>query len=151
MRAAIQKAGIIGGDGIFPSVGPLPMRDADGAGAAAIQSLKTQDPGTTEPLVQHAAAPKTTVVLGALWEVSAHSKEERVMVQDMTKSHVTSNPVKSQWHERFLKGMHERMGNSVKQDKAKSIEQTLALMGFEILTGCTPKHERCCSLLHFWC
>jgi hypothetical protein len=96
MRAAIQKAGMIGGDGTFPALGPLPMRDADGVGAAAIWLLKMLDPGTTEPLAQHAAATKITDALGALWEVSVLSKDEAVMVPDMTKRHVASNPVKSQ-------------------------------------------------------
>jgi hypothetical protein len=44
------------------------------------------------------------------------------------KSYVTCNPVKLQWYKRFLKGMHKRMGDLVKQDKAISIEQMLGLM-----------------------
>jgi hypothetical protein len=63
--------------------------------------LKTLDPGITEPLVQFATATKITAALGALWEVSLHSKGETVMVREMTKIYVTPNPVKSQWHERF--------------------------------------------------
>jgi hypothetical protein len=128
MRAAIQKAEMIGGDGIFPALGPLPIRHVDGVGAAAIQSLKTLDPGITEQLVQFATATKITTALGALWEVSVHSKGETVMVREMTKSYVTSNPVKSQWYERILKGMHKRIGDSVKQDEAISVEQMAALM-----------------------
>jgi hypothetical protein len=50
------------------------------------------------------------------------------MVKDMSKSYVTSNPVKSQWHERFMSGTHKRMGDLVKQDEAISVEQMLALM-----------------------
>jgi hypothetical protein len=88
VRVAIQKAEMIGGDGIFPALGPLPIGDVDGVGAAAIQLLKTLDPGTTEPLVQLTAAAKITAALGALWEVSVHSKGETVMVREMTKSHV---------------------------------------------------------------
>jgi hypothetical protein len=110
------------------SFGPLPIRDVDGVGAAAIQLLKTLDPGITEPLVQYTTATKITTALGALCEVSVHSKGETVMVREITKSYVTSNPVKSQWYKRFLKGMHKRMGDSVKQDEAISIEQMLALM-----------------------
>jgi hypothetical protein len=135
MRAAIQKAEMIGGDGIFPALGPLPIRDVDGVGAGSIQLLKTLDPGITEPLVQFTTAAKISTsyqrrstALGALWEASVHSKGETVMVREMTKSYVTSNPVKSQWYERFLKGMHKRMGDSVKQDEAISIEQMTALM-----------------------
>jgi hypothetical protein len=97
-------------------------------GAAAIQLLKTLDPGINEPLVQYSTAKNATTALGALWGVSVNSKEESVMVREMLKSYVTSNPVKSQWYEHFLAGMHKRMGNSTQQDEAISIEQMLGLM-----------------------
>ena len=78
--------------------------------------------------MQHNTAKVVSTGLAALWEVSIHSKGETVMVRDMLKSYVTNNPVKSQWYERFMLGMHKRMGDSVKQDEAISIEQMLALM-----------------------
>jgi hypothetical protein len=128
VRGAIQKASMINCESIFPALGPLPLKDVDGMGAAAIQLLKTLDPGITEPLVQYSTAKGITTALGAMWEVSVQSKEETVMVCDMSKSYVTANPVKSQWYKRFLKGMHKRMGDKVKQDKAISIEQMCVLM-----------------------
>jgi hypothetical protein len=69
-----------------------------------------------------------TAAMGAMWEVSAQSKEETVIVKDMMKSYVTANPVKSQWHEQFLDGRHEQMGDCVVQDEAILIEQMVALM-----------------------
>jgi hypothetical protein len=110
IRAAIQKADMIHGERIFPPLGPLPLKDMNGMGAAAIQLLKTLDPGINEATVQFSTAKTITTALGALWEVSTQSKGETVMVRDMTNSYVTSNPVKSQWYERFLQGMHKRMG-----------------------------------------
>jgi hypothetical protein len=86
------------------------------------------DPGINELTVQFSTATAMTTALGALWEVSAESKDQTVMIRDMTKSYVTTNPVKSQWYERFLKGMHKRMGDCVKQDEAISIEQMIALL-----------------------
>jgi hypothetical protein len=38
------------------------------------------------------------------------------------------NPCKLQWYEKFLLGMHKRMGDKTKQDEAISIEQMVALM-----------------------
>jgi hypothetical protein len=77
IKAAIKKADLInGGEKIFPALGPLPLRDVDGMGAAALQLLKTLDPGTTEATVQYSTAKSLTTALGALWEVSVHSKEE---------------------------------------------------------------------------
>jgi hypothetical protein len=128
LKAAMLKAQMIDGNDIFPALGPLPLNDVDGMGPAALQLLKTLDPGINEALVQYGTAKVVTTGLAALWEVSVHSKGETVMIKDMSKSYVTSNPVKSQWYERFMSGMHKRMGDSVKQDEAIGIEQMLALM-----------------------
>jgi hypothetical protein len=76
----------IGEDDIFPALGPLPLRDVDGMGAAALQLLKMLDPGVNQPLVQYKTAKHMTTALGALWEVSLHSKEETEMVRDMLES-----------------------------------------------------------------
>jgi hypothetical protein len=40
---------MIDGDKIFPALEPLPLKDVDGMGAAAIQLLKTLDPGINQP------------------------------------------------------------------------------------------------------
>jgi hypothetical protein len=109
-------------------LGPLPLKDVDGMGAAALQLLKTLDPGINAATVQYKTVVGVTTALGALWEVSVKSKEETVMIKDMMKSYVTTNPVKSQWYERFLAGMHKRMGDQMKQDEAISIEQMVELM-----------------------
>jgi hypothetical protein len=119
---------MIRGDSIFPRLGPLPLKDVDGMGAAALQLLKTLDPGINAATVQYKTAVGVTMALGALWEVSVKSKEETVMIKDMMKSYVTTNPVKSQWYERFLAGMHKQMGDQTKQDEAISIEQMIELM-----------------------
>jgi hypothetical protein len=128
IRSAMRKAEMINGGQIFPPLGPLPLRDIDGVGAASFQLLKTLDQGKTEALVQYDTATYITTALASLWEVLVHSKEETVMVKEMHKSYVTSNRVKSQWYERFLSGMHKRMGDSVKQDEAVSIEQMVISM-----------------------
>jgi hypothetical protein len=93
---------MINGSTMFPALGSLPLRDINGVGQAAIQLLKTLDPGKNELLVQYTTAKTITTALAVIWKVSVHSKEETVMVRDMHKSYVTSNPLKSQWYKRFL-------------------------------------------------
>jgi hypothetical protein len=44
IRSAMQKVSMIHGDNIFPPLGPLPLKDVDGMGPAALQLLKTLDP-----------------------------------------------------------------------------------------------------------
>jgi hypothetical protein len=48
VHSAILKAGMIGGNEIFPALGPLPLKDIDGMGAAVLQLLKTLDPAVNE-------------------------------------------------------------------------------------------------------
>jgi hypothetical protein len=122
---------MIHGEAIFPALEPLPLKDVDGMGMAAIQLLNTLDPGINEPLVQYSTAKGVSTAMASLWEVSVQSKEETVsMVLEMKKSCVASNPItKSQWYKRFLNGMHKIIGGSVKQaEVSMSIEQMIALM-----------------------
>ena len=44
------------------------------------------------------------------------------MAKDTRKTYVTSCPSYSLWFERFIVGMHKRMGDVVHQDKAVTLE-----------------------------
>jgi hypothetical protein len=128
MKAAFRCANLVKGEGIFPRLGPFPLRDVDGMGSAVVQLLKTLDPGKHEKTAQFDTAKNVRTVLGAVWEVSVESKDQTVIVQDMTKSFLTTSPTKSQWFGRFMQGMHKRMGDVTKQDEAISVELMAALM-----------------------
>jgi hypothetical protein len=52
LQASLNIADMIRGDSIFPHLGPLPLKDVDGMGAAALQLLKTLDPGINAETVQ---------------------------------------------------------------------------------------------------
>jgi hypothetical protein len=43
---------LVKGDGIFPRLGPFPLKEIDGMGSAVLQLLKTLDPGKHEETVQ---------------------------------------------------------------------------------------------------
>jgi hypothetical protein len=122
MKATFRCANMVRGDGIFPRLGLFPLRDVDGMGSAVVQLLKTLDPGKHEKYVQFDTAKNVWTVLGTVWEVSVESKDQTVIVQDTTKSFLTTSPTKSQWFSRFMQGMHKRMGDLSKQDEAISVE-----------------------------
>jgi hypothetical protein len=128
MKAAFRCANMVRGEGIFPKLGPFPLRDVDGMGSAVVQLLKTLDPGKHEKHVKFDTAKNVRTVLGAVWEVLVESKDQTVIVQDMTKSFLTTSPTKSQWFTRFMAGMHKRMGDMTKQDEAISVELMVELM-----------------------
>jgi hypothetical protein len=52
MKAAFRCSRLVKGDGIFPRLGPFPLKDIDGMGSAVLQLLKTLDPGKHEETVQ---------------------------------------------------------------------------------------------------
>ena len=99
-KASFQKAALVDGIGRFPDLGPFPVHDGDGMGSAVIQLLKTLDPGRHEKNVQCETAKNLCTALGAIWEVSVESKDQSkdqtVIVRDLTKSFVTTSPTKSQ-------------------------------------------------------
>jgi hypothetical protein len=77
LGSAMQKVEMVHGDSIFPALGALPLKDVDGMGAAALQLLKTLDPGVNEPLVQCSTAKGLTAAMGAMWEAWCKAKKKR--------------------------------------------------------------------------
>jgi hypothetical protein len=52
MKATFRCANMVRVKGIFPKLGPFPLRDVDGMGLVVVQLLKTLDPGKHEKYVQ---------------------------------------------------------------------------------------------------
>ena len=62
-----------------------------------------------------------------------HALTTSVMARDVRKTYVTSCPSYSLWFERFIVGMHKRMGDEVHQDKAVTLEVVHKLIdGLEV-------------------
>ena len=57
-----------------------------------------------------------------MWHASKHTLTTSVMAQDVRKTYVTSCPSYSLWFARFMTGMHKRISDVVKQDKAVTLD-----------------------------
>ena len=53
-----------------------------------------------------------------IWHASSQTLTTSVMARDTKKTYATSCPSYGLWFERFMIGMHKRMGDKVHQDKA---------------------------------
>jgi hypothetical protein len=113
---------------VLPAMGPFPLSDTQGMTIAVCLLLRSLDAGKNEDTIQFSTTQKMKSAFANVWRASLKGGEEAVVARDTVKLFHTSCPTHGDWFERFSKGMHERMGDLVKQDLAISIEQMHALM-----------------------
>jgi hypothetical protein len=90
--------------------------------------LRSLDMGKNEPTIQFSTTQKMKTSFSNMWRASLKGGEGAVVARDTVKLFHTTCPTHGDWFERFSKGMHERMGDKVKQDLGITIEQMHALM-----------------------
>jgi hypothetical protein len=130
IRSLHTKAGMLGLDAssMLPPMGPWPIKDAHGMGVAVCILLRSLDPGRNETTIQFSTSQKMKSAFANVWKASLRGSDGAVVSRDTVKLFHTDCPTHGDWFERFTKGMHERMGDKVKQDLAISIDQVHALM-----------------------
>lgn len=113
---------------LLPTMGPFPVRDKQGMGLAVCVLLRSLDEGRNEDTIQFSTALKMKTSYANMWRASVHGSESSVIARDVTKLFSSTCPTHGEWFERFQKGLHERMGDKVRQDLGVSIELMHALM-----------------------
>ena len=125
LRIAEGEFGI---SNIFPQMGPHPLEDRWGVGIACCILQKTLDKGNYGPNVQFETARKLRSGYSNVWGASVHTQTLAVMARDTMKTYATQCPTYCLWFERFIKGMHSRMGDDRRPDTAISKEVMHAVM-----------------------
>lgn len=115
-------------DEIFPSMGPSPLEDVQGMALATLILEKSLAPGKNEATVQFDTARRWRASFANLWHVSAEGSQGSVAVRGMTKLLESTSPSNALWFERFMEGMHKRMGDKSEPDLALSVELVLELL-----------------------
>ena len=125
-----ERARLLGfdGDAMLPPMGPHPVQDVVGMGLAVCVLQRSLDTGRNEATIQFSTTQKMKTAYANMWRASLKGSEGSVISRDTAKLFVTTCPTHGDWSERFSKGMHERMGDKVKQDLGITIEQMHALM-----------------------
>ena len=107
---------------VLPDMGPHDLTDSWGMGVAVVVLGKTLDKGSYGPNVQFETARKLRSSYSSAWGSSRHALTLGVLARDTMKIFVTRCPSYSLWFERFIRGMHSRMGDDRRPDAAISNE-----------------------------
>ena len=115
---------------LFPSMGPHPLEDNWGMGLAIVMLHKSLDKGRYRSTVQFETVRKLRAAYSNVWGASKHTMTQGVMARDVMKIFVTNCPSHCLWFERFIKGMHCRMGDERRPDVALSRMVMLLMMEY---------------------
>jgi hypothetical protein len=105
---------------LFRPLGPFPLEDKFGMGAAIVILQLSLNPGKYDRHVQFGTIRKFRSAFSNAYHASKEGLDAMVMAKDTRKLTVTKCPTYSQWFEKFMKGCHKRMGEIVRPDRALS-------------------------------
>ena len=118
----------LGLENVLPAMGPFPLTDTQGMGIAVSILLRSLDKGRYQNTLQYESVRKMRSAFSNVWHASCNTLTTSVLARDVRKTYVTSCPAYSLWFERFMIGMHKRMGDEVRQDKAVTLAVIHKLM-----------------------
>ena len=104
----------------LPEMGPFPLMDTFGIGSALVMLKRSMMPGKYGDHIQYDTLRKYRSAFSNVWGASVHTMQESVMARATTKLYVTSCPTNGLWFERFMSGVHSRMGDDHRPDTAIS-------------------------------
>jgi hypothetical protein len=107
---------------VSAAMGPTPVKDCQGMAMAATLLRRTLDKGSNEPTVQFGTARKLRSLFSNLWHASNESSGTTTSVKGQTKTVASTCPTNAGWFEKFMRGLHKRMGDHSLPDRAVSIE-----------------------------
>jgi hypothetical protein len=122
-RQASQVASSLGiRNKLFRPMGPFPLEDTFGMGAAIVMLQLSLKPGKYATHLQFGTVQKLRSALSNVYHALLEGQQATVMAKDTRKLVVMKCPTYGEFFERFMKGMHKRMGEDVRPDKAISIQ-----------------------------
>jgi hypothetical protein len=111
-------------DQLFRPMGPFPVDDRFGMAAAIVMLQQSLKPGKYTRTVQFGTVRKFRSCFSNIYQASVDGQQASVMAKDTRKLMVTKCPTYGEFFERFVKGMHKRMGEIVKPDRALRMVRT---------------------------
>jgi hypothetical protein len=103
-------------------MGPFPLEDTFGMGAAIVMLQQSLQPGKNDITIQFGTVRKFRSAFSNAYHASAERQDAMVMAKDTRKLTVTKCPTYGEFFERFVRGLHKRMGEIVRLDRALSVE-----------------------------
>ena len=102
----------------LPDMGPFSLKDEWGMRVAMAILERSLDKGKNNTTIQFATARKIRSAYSSCWNSSAEILNNSVMAKDTAKIYSTNCPTYTLWFERYMKGLHHRMGDNRRPNTA---------------------------------
>jgi hypothetical protein len=112
---------------LFRPLGPFPLNNTFGMAAAIVMLQASLRPRKYDKCIQFGMVWKLRSGFSNAYHVTAEGQEAVVMAKDTQKLVVTKCPTYGEFFERSTRGMHKRMGEIVRPDRALSLDLMLAI------------------------
>lgn len=113
----------------FGPMGPFPLSDTFGMAEAIIMLERSNDSGRYASKLQYQTVRKMRGMFNNIHHASAEAQKGMVIAKETRKMAVTECITFGEFFERFIRGVHKRMGDIVKPDRALSLVLMHELMG----------------------
>ncbi len=109
-------------------MGPFPVEDNMGMGIAIVMLQRSLDKGIHDKTIQFETVRKFRSAASNIFHASVEGQGAMTKAKDSKKLMVTTCPTYGDYFECFVHGMHKRMGDIVRPDRALSIPIMLKLI-----------------------
>jgi hypothetical protein len=113
---------------LFGPRGPFPLADTMGMGVAVVIVQRSLARGKYGPNAQYETIRKFRAAASNIFHSSIQGQGAMVMAKDTRKLQVTTCPTYSDFFERFNRGLHKRMGDIVRPNRALSFDILLEIL-----------------------
>jgi hypothetical protein len=103
---------------LFCPMGPFPLEDTFGMGAAVIMQLRSLAPRKYSSTLQFDKVRKFRSAVSNVYHASVEGQHVSMLAKDTRKMVLTECPTYGLWFEKTMKGMHKQMGDDVHPDRA---------------------------------
>jgi hypothetical protein len=112
----------------LPALGPFPLSDTCGMKMACLSLDASLRKGKYADHLQWDSMRSTPGAISNMWRAGIDSMGGSVLAKDEKKLYVTSNPARTEWFERFMKGAKLRIGVIRRRNFALTSETVHALL-----------------------
>jgi len=105
---------------LLPAMGPFPLKDTFGMGSAIVMLKHSLDPGRYGDHITFSTFRKYRSSFSNVWGASVQTLQDSIMARATAKMYTSTCPTNGLWFERFMGGVHSRMGDDHRPDAAIS-------------------------------
>ena len=113
---------------ILGARGPFPLEDRFQMATACVMLSRSLAEGRNEAWIQFGTIRQVRSAVHNQWRSTPAGLKPSIAVRGQTKLMISGSPTNGEWFERFVEGLHRRMGDLSLPDRAVSIEVMLELL-----------------------